>query len=191
MSDSFESAAGPLSLRFSGAVAASLSHEINNVLAIINELSGLMGDFLLAAEKGRPLDPERLKSSVERIAKQIERGKGYVKLLNRFSHTVDDSRMSMDARESFEQVVSICQRFYTLKKVTLQSKVPDSPVVLEGSPFDLQHLIYRCLDAALMASAAGQTVEIRLEPDSQGARLVLAGQDPAAAIVEAASHIEL
>lgn len=36
---------------FSGAITASLSHEINNVFAIINELSGLLEDFLLVDDE--------------------------------------------------------------------------------------------------------------------------------------------
>ncbi len=191
MSDSPKVAAGSESLRFFGAVGASLSHEINNVLAIINELSGLMGDFLVAAESGRPLDQERLKNSVERIAKQVGRGKGYIKALNQFSHAMDNPRASLDSRESFEQIVSVCQRFYTLKKVSLDSTLPDSPLVLEGSPFDLQHLIYRCLDAALQASGSGQCIEIRLQPDSDGARIVLTGQDACEITEEVTSRLDL
>jgi hypothetical protein len=56
--------------------------------------------------------------------------------------------------------------------------MPDSPVVLEGSPFDLQHLVYRCLDAVLGACQAGQAVDIRLERDPDGARIELLTRDP-------------
>ena len=64
-------------LRFFGTMTASISHEINNVLAMVNELSGLFADSLmLAQKKGRPLDPERLAGIVDR-ATRIERTERY------------------------------------------------------------------------------------------------------------------
>jgi hypothetical protein len=42
-------------------MTASISHEIKNVMAIINESAGLLEDYSLMAEKGMPIDPERLK----------------------------------------------------------------------------------------------------------------------------------
>ena len=43
-------------IAFFGAVTAGLSHELKNVLATINELSGLQDDLQLLARRGRPLD---------------------------------------------------------------------------------------------------------------------------------------
>jgi len=40
------------SLRFFGKIVASISHEIKNVMAIINEKAGLIKDLTLMAEKG-------------------------------------------------------------------------------------------------------------------------------------------
>lgn len=37
-----------------------VSHELKNVLAIVNENAGLLDDLLLLAAKGKPLNPERL-----------------------------------------------------------------------------------------------------------------------------------
>jgi len=51
---------GETGLQFYGKICASLSHEIKNALAIINEDAGLLNDFAALADQGRPLDPERV-----------------------------------------------------------------------------------------------------------------------------------
>jgi hypothetical protein len=44
-------------LQFYGKITASVSHEIKNVLAIINENAGLLEDFTFMADRGKPIDP--------------------------------------------------------------------------------------------------------------------------------------
>ena len=72
-------------------MSASISHEIKNALAIINESAGLLEDFSLLAEKGRPIDPERLKLLAQSVLKQVQRADGLVKKMNRFAHSADDA----------------------------------------------------------------------------------------------------
>ena len=47
------SATHTLDLQFFGAVGAPISHEMKNVLAILNESAGLLGDFSRMAATGR------------------------------------------------------------------------------------------------------------------------------------------
>ena len=60
----------PEGFRFFGKMSASISHEIKNALAIINENAGLLEDLTLLAEQGRPTDPERLKKLAGSIITQ-------------------------------------------------------------------------------------------------------------------------
>jgi len=48
-------------LQFFGKMTASISHEIKNVLAIINENAGLLEDLALMADGGAEIEPQRLK----------------------------------------------------------------------------------------------------------------------------------
>ena len=43
---------GRLQLRYFGQVSASISHELKNVLAILNENAGLLQDYAAMAEQG-------------------------------------------------------------------------------------------------------------------------------------------
>jgi signal transduction histidine kinase len=63
-------------IRFFGEISASISHEIKNVLAIINENAGLLQDMIMMNEKGLPLNPERLSKLAHSISGQVARATG-------------------------------------------------------------------------------------------------------------------
>jgi signal transduction histidine kinase len=164
-------------LNFFGAIVRSLSHQLANVMAIITELNGLLEDFLYASGQGNPLDPARVENIAGRITKQLERGSNYIKQLNRFGHSVDYPKTTMEAGEILERVVGYSRRFATLKKMSLTHSRPDADIPMEGSPFDLQHVLYRCLDAVLSASGQGAELAITLEAADGGARFTFSGQE--------------
>lgn len=165
-------------LAFFGSITASLSHEMNNVFATVNELSGLIEDILAACDRGRPLDPERVKSTVQRISAQIARGQEYVKQLNRFAHSADHDRVNFDLQDVLERITALCQRFARLRKVSLQTSFPLEPFSLEGNPFDLQHVVFRCIDIALALSPSGAAIDVRFAPSDEGARISVIGDKP-------------
>ena len=45
---------GESGLRFFGKISASISHEIKNAIAVMNENAGLIKDLIMMAERGRP-----------------------------------------------------------------------------------------------------------------------------------------
>ncbi|MFH1530126.1 MAG: hypothetical protein ABIK09_05245 [Pseudomonadota bacterium] len=176
---------------FYGAITASLSHEINNVLAIINELSGLLDDFYRAAEHGAPLNVERLKSSTQRITAQVERGQELVRRLNKFSHTVDEKQTTVVLNETVEAMTTLCRRFGTLRRVEIETNLAESSPRIEGNAFDVQHIIFRCIDMVLSASAQGDRIQIDVEPGHDVARLVFAGSSAMEAAAELDSKRDL
>ena len=89
-------AIGEQGFQFFGKMSATISHEINNALAIINENAGLLQDFTLMADKGMPLDHERLNNLAGKLTHQVRRAEGIVKNMNRFAHSVDETLKSID-----------------------------------------------------------------------------------------------
>ena len=169
---------------FFGAITASLSHEMNNVFAIINELSGLLDDFLHAAEQDAPLNVERLRGTTQRIAAQVERGHEYVKRLNRFAHTVDGKQTTVGLNETVETTTNLCRRFGKLLRVELETSLPETSPIIEGSAFDVQHVIFRGIDIVLNASRQGDVVRIDVEPQDDGARLIFTSPSAVESAVE-------
>ena len=176
-------------LGFIETVAASLSHEINNVFAIINELSGLLSDYVASDEQNRPVDMARMKSVLQKIEKNVERGTGHVKQLNRFAHSIDPSTREMDAGRIVSQVAGVCLRLARLRKFDLAAAVPSAPVKVTGSPFELQHMVFRLIEAGLACSDQGAIIKLVLK--EHGGEVLLALTTDAAFLEgpEAASHV--
>jgi signal transduction histidine kinase len=167
------------SLACFGIVGRSMSHDIANVLATINESAGLVEDYLAAAEQGASLDSEKLARVTERIGRQVERGEAYVSQLNRFAHTMDHPRESIDVGASVEAVVGLCERFARLRKVSLRHAIGDQVAQVEGSAFELQHTLFRAVELVLLATPPGGSITVAMTVVEQGVRVDVAGSEPA------------
>lgn len=158
-------------LQFFGKMSASISHEIKNVLAIINENAGLLEDYNLMAEKGTPVSPERLKTLAETVMRQIKRADGIVKNMNKLAHSVDEAKKTVDVREVLELVVALSSRFAAMRGVVLDFQPSSNPPSILSSPFFLENLIWLVLDFAMDAAGNGKIVGLIAEKRGEGARV--------------------
>ena len=167
-------------LMFFGRISASLSHELKNVLATINEFSGLLDDLSQAAVSGRALKPERLQSVCGKIANQIGRGEELIRRMNRFSHSVDEPVASVDLREVLALVCDLCNRFAKLRQATLERRFPDAPQVLTLDTFALEYAVALAIDLALQGASEQRRVTVALlEPASRGrCQIAVESADP-------------
>ncbi|WP_320169194.1 sensor histidine kinase [Maridesulfovibrio sp.] len=150
-------------LVFFGQISAAISHDLKNVLAIINEDAGLLHDFSLMAAQGMELDPERLGRVAGKIQNQVRRGDTIIKNMNRFAHSVDKAECEVNYSELAALVISLLTRMASRKCVTV-TLAESGPVMGKGDPFVIQMLIARCLencmdcagkDEGLSVAAAG------------------------------------
>jgi len=166
---------GEAGLRFFGKMSASISHEIKNVMAIINESAGLLEDLSLLAEKGMPVDPQRLKTHAGKIMAQIRRADEIVKNMNRFAHSVDEGVKRVDLAETVALAAALSERFATMRGISLQLKTAAGRTALRANPFFLIQLIYLCLDFAMGAAGAGKSVGLSAEGEIGGSRVRFTG----------------
>ncbi|MEJ2236131.1 MAG: hypothetical protein P8X67_19675, partial [Syntrophobacterales bacterium] len=106
-------------IAFMGKVTASLSHEIKNTLAIINESVGLMGDLLLQDAPENWPQYSRLTELTASIEEQVQRSADIIKRLNQFAHSMDKSLVDIDLNELVQEITTLAQRFARLKRVQL------------------------------------------------------------------------
>ena len=158
-------------LRFFGKMSASISHEIKNVLAIINENAGLLEDYNFMAEKGIPLNPERLKTLAETVMTQIKRADVIVKNMNKFAHSVDDAKKNVDVREVLELVRALSSRFAAMRGVVLDLQTSSHAPSILSAPFFLANLIWLVLDFAMDVAGNGKIVGLIAEKRGEGARV--------------------
>jgi len=152
-----------LELAFFGTVTASVSHELNNVLSIINEYCGLLDDLVSANNKGVPIENDRIQKITSNIARQIKREQEIIKLLNRFAHRIDTPVVQFNLNQLISDIRQLSQRFASLKKIELGITLPEEQITLTSNPFAVQHAIFLCLKLALDYSTIADNITIVLE----------------------------
>ena len=150
-------------LQFFGRISASISHEIKNVLAIVNENAGLLEDLTLLADRGQPLDPARLKMMAQAVKKQVGRADGIIKNMNRFAHSIDQTITTDDLDQTIELVIALTTRLAAMRGIEVHLKLPASPLRITTAPFYLMNLLWLCLDFSMSASGNEKQVELVVE----------------------------
>lgn len=162
---------GMTGIQFFGKMSASISHDLKNVLAIINENAGLLEDLCLMANKGKALEPARLKRLAEDVKHQIRRGDRIITSMNTFAHSADIDSVPIDLRELLGLLVELSSRYASMRGVSLEVDRPCDSIMATTSPFILLNLMWHCLDYAMTAAGPTKTVELTAEKTPDGARL--------------------
>lgn len=166
---------GETGLQFFGKMSASISHEIKNVLAVINENAGLLEDLTLMEKKGVPLDPERIRALAEKIKAQIGRADRIITNMNRLAHSVDEFDGHIDVNELLELLAALSLRFASMRGVTLGLEPVSGPVIIPCNPFLLENLVWSCLDFAMDIAGEGKNIGLAAEKREKGVLIRLTG----------------
>jgi len=132
------------SLAFFGKVNASISHELKNIMAIISETAGLLGDMADMASTGNPVSPEALKTYTGSVIEEIQRGFTTIRQMNRFSHSVDTPIAEINLTELIELVINLTGYLSFSGKAHVHNCDAGKPLV-KTCPFILQSLVYQAL----------------------------------------------
>ena len=147
-------------LVFFGKITAGITHEIKNVLAIIQESSGLMEDILDITENGTFPHKDKFIKSLNRIHGQIQRGIDITSRLNRFAHNPDHCPASLDLNEIAEQMVLLASRFARLKNVVLESSPSDPPLIIKSDPVSLEMALFESIEILLYITGSGGKITL-------------------------------
>lgn len=165
-------------IAFFGTVTASVTHELNNVISIIEQTAGLLDDLVAGEERGVPISIERLGEISTSVQKQTRRGLGIIERLNRFAHTTDRPVTEFDVDEVVSNLVELSRRLAGLKRVTLEYRAPATEVRLTGNPFALQEAVFLTLRRAL--ETTGGTCVVAVAPDEESGAAITIEPDGAA-----------
>ena len=163
-------------ISFMGKVTASLSHEIKNTLAIINESVGLMGDLLRKDAPDAWPTYSRLATLVASIEEQVQRSAGIVKRLNQFAHSMDKSLAELDLNETVRQTVLLAQRFANLRRVNLETDLESKPLHIRSDPFRLIYVIFSFIERAINCSPKEAKVTAKTERSGETFQVTVTDQ---------------
>lgn len=159
-------------IRFLGEITATLSHDLKNVLAIINENAGLLEDLVFMTTDENPIDPERLATVAGKIRHQVRRADTMIKRLNRVGHSADRSLVSVNLSEMVENICALADRKAAMKGVNVTLLPLPDPLTVKTDPFLLQQVIWHCLGDAIDMAQTSKALDISVQPSPQGATIV-------------------
>ena len=145
---------------FFGKITAGITHEIKNVLAIIQESSGLMEDILGVTEDGTFPHKDKFIKSLNRIHRQIQPGINITSRWSRFAHNPDHCPASLDLNEIAEQMVLLASRFARLKNVVLESSPSDPPLIIKSDPVSLEMALFESIEILLCITGSGGKITL-------------------------------
>jgi signal transduction histidine kinase len=154
-------------LAFFGKVNASISHELKNILAIISETAGLLGDLMQQATKGGEIDLELINTCSNDIVEEIQRGFATIKHMNKFAHSVDNAIESVDLVEVLGLVISLSGFLSFASKVKFDS-AGKTDYTIRTCPFRLQNLIYQTLVFAFESAGPDGEIEVAIQKEPNG-----------------------
>lgn len=172
-------------LKFFGTMTASISHELKNRFAIVNEQAGLLTDFVRMAQKGRALDPERLMRLGESLKTQVSLADDLLGHMNRFSHSVDQPIGETDVDLVLVCIAGLARRTADRRNVTLDLRRSDAPAMAQTSAFSLMNLIWILLDGAMGPGTASRGITLSCESLPNGAAVHMDGATEPALLQQA------
>ncbi len=174
-------------LSFFGRIMANVSHEFNNVITVIGELSGLLQDLAVLAERGRPIQPEKLQKVTENITRHVARGKELISNMNRFSHSVDEPLADFDLRDTVRNMEILTHRLVERRQATLDYRQPEEELRMLADPFAVRHALFTCLEIGMGASSSTPALSIELRPGEKETDILLSSDAAGNAIDEGES----
>lgn len=150
-------------LQFFGRISASISHELKNVLAIVNENAGLLEDLTNMADRGQPIDPARLMKMAETLKKQIGRADVILKNMNRFSHSADETIAEVDLNQTLELTMALTARLADMRGIAVDLQQPANSLSIRTAPFYLMNFLSLCLNFSMAACGEKKQVVLVVE----------------------------
>lgn len=145
-------------LAFFGKLAASFTHELNNVLAIIDQNTGLLEDLADMATGDKPVDPAKIRKTAGTMDKHMDRGRRLVKSFNRFAHSADAPVMEFELGEALDIIALLSERLARRESKEIRVEPPPSAQALAMSPFLFYMTIFGGIGFFMRAEGEGEIV---------------------------------
>ena len=149
-----------------GRMAAGVAHEINNPLAAIGEMAGLMedlidDDFLSKAKHG-----DLFRNNVNKIQKYVDRTREITHRMLGFARRMEPRQDTLDVNEVIREALSFVEREASFREIELIRQLdPDVPVI-KSDMAQLQQVLLNLANNALDAVSDGGRILVTSRPES-------------------------
>ncbi len=143
-------------------ITASVSHEIKNVLAIINENGGLLDDLVLMGGPDQGVPPERVQSVTTTISRQVNRANLIMKNCNRLAHLGDKPLSQEPLAEIIELMAALAGRQADMKNISITTQCP-SKILMNAPMLPFASLLYLLLQGIIDACEHDTSISLSAE----------------------------
>lgn len=143
-----------------GRMAASVAHEINNPLAIINEDAGLLKDMATFSDDYP--NKEKTLKLVDTIQKSVERCSDVTHRLLGFAKRMEIRREPIFLDKLLDEVVSFQRTEAVHRNIHIEYSFPDAVPSIESDRGKLQQVFLNILSNALAAVDDGGRIDIHI-----------------------------
>lgn len=170
--------------RFMGTVTALTMHEMQNILAIIRESAGLMGDILKVNARVEFKHRPNMERTLEHIATHVDRGKGLLEATSRLAHSPDDDLLDgCDLAVYARTVALLSERLVRLRGAAVDFTPTSSTLPVAVGALRVLMAGYRAVQWAVGAGVKDGVVRMSVEAGQEDHVLSLlapqgAQQDP-------------
>jgi signal transduction histidine kinase len=149
-----------------GRLAASVAHEINNPIAIINEKAGLLKD--MASLTPDFTQREKVLKLLDSIHNSVERVSTITHRLLGFSRRMNAHMELIDLPSLLKEVLSFLGKELSHRNITITFEVPDSFPAVESDRGQLQQVFLNIINNAIAAIKEGGWIRFTLEEVEAG-----------------------
>jgi signal transduction histidine kinase len=154
-------------LGFFGSVTASISHDLNNTIAIIEQTVGLLDDLILECDDGGTVEKKQLQRIVEKIERQTKRGAAIIRRMNTFAHSVDDPEKDLELGQLVGEVIALATRMAERRRVRLEAIAAPENVPIKANAFQAQQAVYLSIRELVAVVPEGDKIAISAGMDSE------------------------
>lgn len=170
-----------------GRLAASVAHEINNPLAIINEKAGLLGD--IASAETRMPHRDRITAGVESILKSVERCSAVTHRLLGFTKRMETRQEKIALAEVVDEVLGFLGKEADHRNVTIVRDYTRDLSTIICDRGQLQQILLNIINNAFSAVSDGGRIEINVRRTKTGEQFVSISDDGPGIAAENLPHI--
>jgi two-component system NtrC family sensor kinase len=145
-----------------GRLAAGVSHEINNPLAIINESAGMIKDVLSVSNEFPMSD--KINRSVNSILKNVERCSRITHRLLGFAKRMEAKIETIDLAELLREVMGFLEKEALHRNIKINLNVPENLPSISSDRGQLQQVFLNIMNNAIDAISGGGQIDITVEP---------------------------
>jgi len=163
---------------FWGKITASVTHEIKNTYAIIQESSGLLSDLLTLQPEGSLIHKEKFQRVLDTINNQVNRGVILATRLNQFAHSMDEPWTEVKMADLLELAVSLLQRLVRRREIELKAATPEADLSIRSNPFRLLLILDSVIERLPEVLKPGGQIVLQSSPAPEGLAILLEVQGP-------------